>query len=76
MSTIAQITANPLNAKSSPGPSTPEGKANSSRNPTTHGLSGSFTLLRTRIAPNSSASSIAMPNPSAPPMTTNPTWSN
>ncbi len=45
MSTIAQITANQLNAKSSTGPSTPEGKANSSRNPTTHGLSGSFTLL-------------------------------
>ncbi len=45
MSTIAQITANQLNAKSSTGPSTPEGKAASSRNATTHGISGSFCLL-------------------------------
>ncbi len=45
MSSNAQISANQLNAKSSTGPSTPEGKVNTSHNATTHGLAGSFCLL-------------------------------
>ena len=45
MSTTAQITANQHNAAHSTGPSSPEGKAVSSRNATTHGLSGGFAVL-------------------------------
>jgi len=45
MSTTAQILANQHNASLSTGPSSPEGKAASSRNATTHGLSGHFAVL-------------------------------
>lgn len=46
MSTAAQSHANRTNAQASTGPSTPEGKAASSRNATTHGLSSAnFSLL-------------------------------
>ncbi len=45
MSTAAQIVANQKNAQSSTGPRTPEGKANSAANSTTHGLAGSFRVL-------------------------------
>ena len=48
MSTAAQTLANQQNAQRSTGPQTPEGKAASSRNASTHGLSNaSFTLLPT-----------------------------
>ena len=45
MSTSAQILANQQNAQHSTGPSSPEGKAASSHNATTHGLSGHFAVL-------------------------------
>jgi hypothetical protein len=45
MSTSAQILANQQNAAHSTGPSTPAGKAVSSHNATTHGLSGHFAVL-------------------------------
>jgi hypothetical protein len=45
MSTTAQILANQQNAAHSTGPSTPAGKAASSHNATTHGLSGHFAVL-------------------------------
>ncbi len=45
MSSLSQIFSNRQNAKSSTGPSTPEGKATSSHNATTHGLSGKFAVL-------------------------------
>jgi hypothetical protein len=45
MSTSAQILANQQNAAHSTGPSTPAGKAASSHNATTHGLSGHFAVL-------------------------------
>jgi hypothetical protein len=44
MSTSAQILANQQNAAHSTGPSTPAGKAASSHNATTHGLSGHFAV--------------------------------
>ena len=48
MSTAAQTLANQQNAQRSTGPQTPEGKAASSRNASTHGLSNAaFTLLPT-----------------------------
>ena len=45
MSSTLKIHANRENAKSSTGPKTPEGKAASSRNSTTHGLSHGFVVL-------------------------------
>jgi hypothetical protein len=45
MSSPAQTAANQQNAAFSTGPSSPEGKAASSRNATTHGLSGHFAVL-------------------------------
>jgi hypothetical protein len=45
MSTAAQITANQQNASRSTGPRTPEGKAASSANATSHALTGNFRLL-------------------------------
>jgi hypothetical protein len=45
MSTTAQVLANRQNAAHSTGPKTPEGKQISSRNATSHGLSGVFTVL-------------------------------
>jgi hypothetical protein len=45
MSTSAQILANQQNAAHSTGPSSPAGKAASSHNATTHGLSGHFAVL-------------------------------
>src|SRR5438270_4001838 len=45
MATLAQITANQLNASLSTGPKTQEGKAAAARNATKHGLSGAFTVL-------------------------------
>ena len=45
MSTAAQTNANQQNAALSTGPSSPEGKAVSSRNATTHGLTGNFAVL-------------------------------
>jgi hypothetical protein len=45
MSTTAQVLANQQNAAHSTGPSSPAGKAASSRNATTHGLSGHFAVL-------------------------------
>ncbi|MBV9300961.1 MAG: hypothetical protein JOY62_00250 [Acidobacteriaceae bacterium] len=46
MSTLAQVTANQVNAQHSTGPRTSEGKAASARNHLSHGLSGSqFTVL-------------------------------
>jgi len=45
MSTSAQTRANQQNAAHSTGPSSPEGKAASSRNATSHGLTGHFAVL-------------------------------
>jgi hypothetical protein len=45
MSSTAQILANQHNAEHSTGPSSPAGKAASSRNATTHGLSSGFAVL-------------------------------
>ena len=45
MATNAQITANQINAQSSSGPKTPEGKAAASRNATTHGLHSANPVL-------------------------------
>jgi len=45
MSSTAQTAANQQNATHSTGPSSPQGKAASSRNATTHGLSGHFAVL-------------------------------
>ncbi len=45
MSSTAQILANQHNAERSTGPSSPAGKAASSRNATTHGLSSGFAVL-------------------------------
>jgi hypothetical protein len=45
MSSTAQTAANQQNAAHSTGPSSPQGKAASSRNATTHGLSGHFAVL-------------------------------
>jgi hypothetical protein len=42
MATAKQIAANKLNAKNSPGPSSPEAKAKVSQNHTVHGLCGKF----------------------------------
>ena len=47
MSTIAQITANQLNAQSSTGPTTPEGKSTSAQNATKHGLTAAYPVIRT-----------------------------
>ena len=46
MSTIAQITANQLNAQASTGPRTEEGKSASSKNATTHGLTAATPVIR------------------------------
>lgn len=45
MASPAQILANRENAKASTGPKSPEGKAASARNATTHGLSAAFAVL-------------------------------
>jgi hypothetical protein len=45
MSSKRKSTANRRNAQHSTGPKTPEGKAASAQNATTHGLSSSFTVL-------------------------------
>ncbi len=45
MTTTRQMRANRENAKRSTGPKTPEGKASSAKNATTHGLSSGFTVL-------------------------------
>ena len=45
MATEAQIAANQANAQHSTGPTTPEGKQNSSKNRIRHGLTGEFTVL-------------------------------
>ena len=45
MSSAAQIAANRLNAARSTGPTSPEGKAASSRNAARHGLAGRFAVL-------------------------------
>ena len=47
MSTAAQITANQLNAQSSTGPRTAEGKSQTSRNATKHGLTATYPVIRT-----------------------------
>ncbi len=47
MSTAAQITANQLNAQSSTGPRTAEGKSVVSQNATKHGLTASYPVIRT-----------------------------
>ncbi|MBV8830026.1 MAG: hypothetical protein JO108_12440 [Acidobacteriaceae bacterium] len=45
MSTLAQITANKINAQKSTGPRTDEGKSHSSRNNFRHGFAGAFCVL-------------------------------
>src|ERR1700737_3361409 len=45
MATTSQIFANRENSKLSTGPTTPEGKAASSRNATSHGLSAAYPVL-------------------------------
>jgi hypothetical protein len=45
MSTTAQISANQLNSQKSTGPTTEQGRINSSQNRRTHGLGGKFTVL-------------------------------
>ena len=45
MSTASQIHANQLNAQKSTGPSTEQGRINSSQNRRTHGLGGKFKVL-------------------------------
>ena len=45
MSSAAQVLANRQNAQRSTGPTSPDGKAASSKNATRHGLSGAFALL-------------------------------
>ncbi len=47
MSTAAQITANQLNAQSSTGPRTAEGKSVVSQNATKHGLTATYPVIRT-----------------------------
>ncbi len=47
MSTAAQINANQLNAQSSTGPRTPEGKSVVSQNATKHGLTATYPVIRT-----------------------------
>ena len=47
MATQAQIAANRLNAQSSTGPRTPEGKALASKNSLKHGLSASYDVIAT-----------------------------
>ena len=47
MSTSAQIQANQLNAQSSTGPRTPEGKSVVAQNATKHGLTANYPVIRT-----------------------------
>ena len=47
MSTAAQISANQLNAQSSTGPRTAEGKSVVSQNATKHGLTATYPVIRT-----------------------------
>ena len=47
MSTAAQINANQLNAQSSTGPRTAEGKSTVSKNATKHGLTATYPVIRT-----------------------------
>jgi len=50
MATEAQVRANRLNAQNSTGPKTNEGKANSSRNATTHGLTSRAFVITSEAA--------------------------
>ena len=47
MSTAAQINANQLNAQSSTGPRTAEGKSVVAQNATKHGLTATYPVIRT-----------------------------
>ena len=47
MSTAAQITANQLNAQSSTGPRTADGKSAAAKNATKHGLTATYPLIHT-----------------------------